>query len=180
MERYDTIASKVVYLKSIAINFGAATIGVKAEHLKTGKSPICSPIKKKLRFSSISPTADATTLHATPFSPISTAMSPLEVYAEAPGGRMLHFDFADEYIQDEFCIAYNLEKGAFFNSGKSGTIQFNTRKTRPAEKVRILGDGNCLFRALSYCLTSSEDNHAALRMLLVQYVEHHKNEPWAG
>ena len=34
----------------------------------------------------------------------------------------------------------------------------------------IMGDGNCLFRSLSYLLFGNEDNHQQIRQLLVEFV----------
>ena len=34
----------------------------------------------------------------------------------------------------------------------------------------IKGDGNCLFRAVSYCVTGSEDNHGAIRQATCKYL----------
>ena len=36
-------------------------------------------------------------------------------------------------------------------------------------KPRVLGDGNCLFRALSAQLTGTEENHIALRKIIVEF-----------
>ena len=44
--------------------------------------------------------------------------------------------------------------------------------TQPNFKTvrRILGDGNCLFRALSYVVTGSEDDHMAVRRAIVNHM----------
>ena len=34
----------------------------------------------------------------------------------------------------------------------------------------IMGDGNCLFRSLSYLLFGNKDNHQQIRQLLVEFV----------
>lgn len=42
--------------------------------------------------------------------------------------------------------------------------------------IDIEGDGNCLFRALSYHLYGTEDKHAELRLQIVQYMEEREEE----
>jgi OTU domain-containing protein 3 len=42
--------------------------------------------------------------------------------------------------------------------------------------IDIEGDGNCLFRALSYHLHGTEDKHAELRLQIVQYMEEREEE----
>ena len=37
---------------------------------------------------------------------------------------------------------------------------------------RILGDGNCLFRSLSYIITGSENQHMAVRAAILQHMVH--------
>lgn len=38
------------------------------------------------------------------------------------------------------------------------------------KRITITGDGHCLFRAISYCRTESEGDHAKIRSALVNYV----------
>lgn len=40
--------------------------------------------------------------------------------------------------------------------------------TEPGTIKQIVGDGNCLFRSLSYCITGSEDHHMDLRKKIVE------------
>ena len=42
--------------------------------------------------------------------------------------------------------------------------------TPPTRKVGITGDGNCLFRAISYIVTGSEDYHLGVRVAVVNYM----------
>lgn len=39
----------------------------------------------------------------------------------------------------------------------------------PKRLIKIDGDGNCCFRALSYCITGSERNHPIFRRALIEY-----------
>ncbi|XP_071854487.1 uncharacterized protein [Apostichopus japonicus] len=43
-----------------------------------------------------------------------------------------------------------------------------TNTARPCNIWRIVGDGNCFFRSLSFIITKSENNHHILRHLIVQ------------
>ncbi|CAG0888133.1 unnamed protein product [Cyprideis torosa] len=49
----------------------------------------------------------------------------------------------------------------------------------PASRfIRITGDGNCLFRALAYCLTGSEQEHAEVRQLLARTPQMRVDGEW--
>ena len=43
---------------------------------------------------------------------------------------------------------------------------------QPAATVRILGDGNCFFRALAFVITGSQDEHLELRTIATSYMQH--------
>ena len=43
---------------------------------------------------------------------------------------------------------------------------------QPATTVRILGDGNCFFRALAFVITGSQDEHQELRTMTTTYMQH--------
>ena len=38
----------------------------------------------------------------------------------------------------------------------------------------ILGDGNCLYRAISLGIAGNEDHHEALRQMIVEHMDSHK------
>ncbi|CAI6350473.1 unnamed protein product [Macrosiphum euphorbiae] len=40
--------------------------------------------------------------------------------------------------------------------------------SEPAETKKIIGDGNCLYRALSYWITGTEDNHMEIRKRIAE------------
>jgi len=42
--------------------------------------------------------------------------------------------------------------------------------TNNFEVIPIIGDGNCLFRAISYCLYGTEDRHTEIRSIIVDNV----------
>ena len=43
---------------------------------------------------------------------------------------------------------------------------------KPSKLYRILGDGNCLFRALSYAITGRQNYHSLVRQKIVQHIRH--------
>ena len=43
---------------------------------------------------------------------------------------------------------------------------------KPSKLYRILGDGNCLFRALSYAITGRQNYHSLVREKIVQHIRH--------
>lgn len=51
-----------------------------------------------------------------------------------------------------FCSAYNNTRGSR-----------NTILTKPSRLLRVIGDGNCLFRCMSYVLTGSQDHQMQVR-----------------
>eukprot|EP00102_Acyrthosiphon_pisum_P021598 XP_016658808.1 PREDICTED: uncharacterized protein LOC107883393 isoform X2 [Acyrthosiphon pisum] len=53
-------------------------------------------------------------------------------------------------------------------------LEFKGRGTflnKPAETKNIIGDGNCLYRALSYWITGTEDNHMEIRKRIAEVVK---------
>ena len=47
---------------------------------------------------------------------------------------------------------------------------------QPAVTVRILGDGNCFFRALAHVVTGSQEDHYELRVITTSYMQHNAEE----
>ena len=43
---------------------------------------------------------------------------------------------------------------------------------QPAVTERILGDGNCFFRALAHVVTGSQEDHYELRVITTSYMQH--------
>ena len=46
---------------------------------------------------------------------------------------------------------------------------------KPSKLYRIVGDGNCLFRALSYAITGRQNYHSLLREKIVQHMRHNEH-----
>ena len=46
----------------------------------------------------------------------------------------------------------------------------NVRRQPPNHLHKVKGDGNCFLRALSYCLTGSEEEHQSIRVQVVNHV----------
>lgn len=52
----------------------------------------------------------------------------------------------------------------------SAAMQFSrSTMTTPRQEKKILGDGNCFFRAVSFCLTNSEDFYNVMRSAVCQH-----------
>uniref|UniRef100_A0A914WWA7 OTU domain-containing protein n=1 Tax=Plectus sambesii TaxID=2011161 RepID=A0A914WWA7_9BILA len=56
---------------------------------------------------------------------------------------------------------------------KFGTARMFSRTAAPKPKNirKIIADGNCLFRAFSFCLTGSEEHHLTVRRVICDYME---------
>uniref|UniRef100_A0A915EAM7 OTU domain-containing protein n=1 Tax=Ditylenchus dipsaci TaxID=166011 RepID=A0A915EAM7_9BILA len=73
-----------------------------------------------------------------------------------------------------------------FNEDENENTAFAPQKTFkspgdvPTKVQSILGDGNCGFRALSFCLFGSEEYHAFVRSTIADYLQKHKGEAWCG
>ena len=46
---------------------------------------------------------------------------------------------------------------------------------KPSKLYRITGDGNCLFRALSYAITGRQNYHSLVREKIVQHMRHNEH-----
>ena len=46
---------------------------------------------------------------------------------------------------------------------------------KPSKLYRIVGDGNCLFRALSYAITGRQNYHSLVREKIVQHMRHNEH-----
>ena len=46
---------------------------------------------------------------------------------------------------------------------------------KPSKLYRIVGDGNCLFRALSYAITGRQNYHSLIREKIVQHMRHNEH-----
>uniref|UniRef100_A0A914XAC1 OTU domain-containing protein n=1 Tax=Plectus sambesii TaxID=2011161 RepID=A0A914XAC1_9BILA len=54
---------------------------------------------------------------------------------------------------------------------KPASIAVITITKRDGSKLKIVADGNCLFRAFSFCLTGSEQHHLTVRRAICDYME---------
>ena len=83
----------------------------------------------------------------------------------------MSFNPVDQSWQTERANSLNLDIISLTISQPSEVLPTSSKdcKTMP-----IKGDGNCLFRSLSYVLTGSQDAHAKLRKLLCDYMLQHK------
>lgn len=76
----------------------------------------------------------------------------------------------DEIWQRNACIRMGLQFKRVFRCQSSGGS--NVTLTRPNKRTlrNVLGDGNCLFRALSYIITGTESQHINVRNAILQYM----------
>ena len=81
----------------------------------------------------------------------------------------LRFYPVDETWQRQACETLGLQFKTVFCHQSGGP---DTVLTCPDDHLlrNVRGDGNCLFRALSYMITGSEDQHFALRSAIVQHI----------
>ena len=71
-----------------------------------------------------------------------------------------------EELQREICERLNLN---FIDSNQCDPGGPDVRLKPPTFFRRIAGDGNCLFRSLSYAVTGSESQHSEIRRLIVNH-----------
>ena len=81
----------------------------------------------------------------------------------------LRFYPVDEEWQRQTCETLGLQFKAVFDHHVGGA---DTILTRPDSRTlkKIVGDGNCLFRSLSYIITGNEDQHLTLRRAIIRHM----------
>ena len=67
-------------------------------------------------------------------------------------------------ICKKFGIAY-VDTKESVSENYGGTFHI---EREPTKRIKAIGDGNCLFRAVSHAITGSQDNHNLLRQLTVE------------
>ena len=92
----------------------------------------------------------------------------------APRGQCLvwpnlHFYLVNSHCQKRLCQQLGLcyQRANRFGSGGPNCVLTLPKLTTVR---RIVGDGNCLFRALSYVVTGSEGEHMAVRTAIVDHM----------
>ena len=90
-------------------------------------------------------------------------------HTETPAATPLRFHSVDKQWQQSACQQLGLQYTAEARLRPGGA---NLPLTRPDMRSvrRIHGDGNCLFRAFSYILTGSEEQHLAVRHAALQHL----------
>ena len=72
-------------------------------------------------------------------------------------------------LTSTFKKAISSTYGLSYNDIKATYKQdINILQSNPKETVSIVGDGNCLFRAISYSLSNDEESHALVRSILTK------------
>lgn len=93
-------------------------------------------------------------------------------------GEFEHFsDFffpVDLTWQNKTCAVFGLD----LKSPASVVVERKplTKWKKSAKDVKVEGDGNCLFRALSHWITGREENHLAVRKKIVEFMKDHLEE----
>ncbi|KAI1714458.1 MULE transposase domain-containing protein [Ditylenchus destructor] len=96
-------------------------------------------------------------------------------------GRILSYLCPSLQEQAAFCNIWGLQMChvfAFSDNESLGPKFFNTQNPVKGRFIDCLGDGNCLYRALSICLSSHEENHALLRLIVGTFLLRHQIEDW--
>ena len=83
-------------------------------------------------------------------------------HTEAPAATPLRFNSVDTHWQQRACQELGLQHTTQPRLRPGGTTVPVTHPDMRSVR-RMYGDGNCLFRAFSYILTGSEDQHLAVR-----------------
>ncbi|KAI1729448.1 OTU-like cysteine protease domain-containing protein [Ditylenchus destructor] len=96
-------------------------------------------------------------------------------------GRILSYLCPSLQEQAAFCNIWGLQMChvfAFSDNESLGPKFFNTQNPVKGRFIDCQGDGNCLYRALSICLSSHEENHALLRLIVGTFLLRHQKEDW--
>lgn len=75
-------------------------------------------------------------------------------------------------------LLWQLEKAKFLNLKVVHIHNYENQGEilrNPSEIISIDADGNCLFRALSYWITGSQENHIELRKLIADVIKNFIN-----
>uniref|UniRef100_A0A915E8W0 OTU domain-containing protein n=1 Tax=Ditylenchus dipsaci TaxID=166011 RepID=A0A915E8W0_9BILA len=92
-------------------------------------------------------------------------------------GPELRFNSPTNQQQIEQCDKYGFDYPAPTKYAFSKHKNFAT-SGRPIKVQSILGDGNCGFRSLSYCLFGSESLHKFVRIRIAEYLAEHQDDEW--
>ncbi|KAJ8025627.1 ATP-dependent DNA helicase PIF1 [Holothuria leucospilota] len=76
-----------------------------------------------------------------------------------------------ENVFQNLCTLISLHSSPYMSAITISNPQIRSISAKPSVVKNIKGDGNCFFRCLSYLITNTEENHLALRHLIVQYID---------
>ncbi|KAI1705970.1 hypothetical protein Ddc_15480 [Ditylenchus destructor] len=98
-------------------------------------------------------------------------------------GRMIRYKSPNYEQQSSYCKLHNFILGqeCVFSANRP-EFSFNTQNRVTAKSIDCLSDGNCLFRALSICVSSTEDNHERIRRIVGEFIQEKrgKGEKWCA
>ncbi|KAJ8049090.1 ATP-dependent DNA helicase pfh1 [Holothuria leucospilota] len=76
-----------------------------------------------------------------------------------------------ETMFQNLCTLISLHYSPYISATTISKPQIGSINAKPSVLKNIKGDGNCFFRCLSYLVTNTEENHLALRHLIVQSIQ---------
>lgn len=95
-----------------------------------------------------------------------------DVVHSEPADQEMCFNQVGPDWQKQRASAVHLQIRAKLKASSTSNIKIYDP---PVKKVPITGDGNCLFRTLSYYLTGAQSDHRSLRQLAVEYMQEHSD-----
>ncbi|XP_030853795.1 OTU domain-containing protein 3-like [Strongylocentrotus purpuratus] len=85
---------------------------------------------------------------------------------------VLHFSPVNEMKKKEYCTKLNIQQITPTSDNEGQTCQ---PIEHPCTIKHVTGDGNCFFRAISFCVSGNENNHLLVRKAIVVHLLKNKN-----
>ena len=99
---------------------------------------------------------------------------PSKQVSNVPAEGIVLFEPPSEVMQRTLCLLLGLQVMFYIRTARTGSwLVVSTTSARTS--VPVLGDGNCLFRTISFLLTGSEDQHLRIRNVVCRYLETNYN-----
>ncbi|XP_050432722.1 uncharacterized protein LOC126840811 [Adelges cooleyi] len=89
----------------------------------------------------------------------------LVIVGSSKSDEIRYFNPVDEFWQHEKCRQLNLQPEVYFQFNRPVKIL-----NSPLQWIDVVPDGNCFYRALSYWVSGTEDNHLAIRLRVLEIV----------
>ena len=85
---------------------------------------------------------------------------------------VLHFSPVNEMKKKDYCTKLNIQQITPNSDNEGQTCQ---PIEHPCTIKHVTGDGNCFFRAISFCVSGNENNHLLVRKAIVVHLLKNKN-----